>query len=234
MSNEKLAIVAGVGPGLSSSIATAFSKAGYKVGGLARREENLSNLANSLGADNFKGVKTDLTSPEEVASAVAELEEAYGPTAVYVHNATSLLVKPFLDISADEFEMTWRSAVMTAFNGAQSVLPGLVERGEGAFLITGATAAVRGGANFSGFASAKFALRGLAQSLARQFGPQGVHVAHVVIDGVIWGASAKRFGVDREKCMEPDDIAQVYLNLAHQPKSCWTHEMDIRPSTENF
>ena len=232
--DKKLAIVAGVGPGLSSSIATAFAAAGYHVGGLARREESLSALEGSLGADKFMGVKTDLTKLEEVQGAVARLEEKFGPTSVYVHNATGFLMKPFLETTGTEFEDVWRSAVLSAFNGGQAALPGMVARGEGAFLITGATAALRGGANFSAFASAKFALRGLAQSLARQFGPQGVHVAHVVIDGIIWGASSERFGVEREKCMEPDDIAQTYLNLAHQPKSCWTHELDIRPGVEDF
>lgn len=123
---------------------------------------------------------------------------------------------------------------MTAVNGGHAVLPGMVERGEGAFLVTGATASMRGGPNFSAFASAKFGLRGLSQSLARAMGPEGVHVAHVVIDGVIWGASAERYGMTQDKCLEPDDIAQVYVDLARQPKSCWTHEIDVRPFSENF
>ena len=234
MSDAKLAIVAGIGPGLSGSIAKALSAEGYKVGGLARRQENLQALETELGAENFKGIKTDLTSMGELTAAISEFEEKFGPVELYVHNATGFHVGPFLETSKEDFEMVWRSGVLSAFNGGQAVLPGMVERGKGTLLISGATAAMRGGANFSAFASAKFALRGLAQSLARQFGPQGVHVVHVVIDGVIWGPSAERFGVAREKCLDPDELAQAYVALARQPRSCWTHEIDIRPSTETF
>ena len=234
MGDTKLVIIAGIGPGLSTSLAKTFAVKGYKVGGLARRAEHLEALEADLGSENFTGITTDLTDLDQAKKAHTTLEQKFGPTTVYVHNATSLLVKPFLEISGEEFETIWRSAVMTAFNGAQAVLPGMVERNNGSFLVTGATAAMRGGPNFSAFASAKFALRGLTQSLARQFGPEGVHVAHVVIDGVIWGASAKRYEVAREKCLEPDHIAETYLQLAQQPRSCWTHEIDIRPNSESF
>ena len=155
MGDAKLAIVAGIGPGLSGSIAKALSAEGYKVGGLARRQENLQALETELGAENFKGIKTDLTSMSELTAAIAELEENFGPVELYIHNATGFHVGPFLETSAEDFEMVWRSGVLSAFNGGQAVLPGMVERGKGTFLVSGATASMRGGANFSAFASAK-------------------------------------------------------------------------------
>jgi NAD(P)-dependent dehydrogenase (short-subunit alcohol dehydrogenase family) len=118
---------------------------------------------------------------------------------------------------------------------ARAVLPHMIARGSGAIIFTGATAGLRGGANFSAFASAKFALRGFAQSLAREFAPRGIHVAHVVLDGLIDEVQTdRRFGTSQPGRMEPQAIAQAYLDLARQDVSAWTHEMDLRPFSERF
>jgi NAD(P)-dependent dehydrogenase (short-subunit alcohol dehydrogenase family) len=125
--------------------------------------------------------------------------------------------------------------VQSAVLLAQSTMQPMVRAGGGAFLVSGATASLRGSANFSAFASAKFALRGLAQSLAREFQPAGVHVCHIILDGIIDTASSRaRHSLDPNKMMRPEDIADAYWQLAHQPRSTWTHELDLRPASESF
>ena len=127
---------------------------------------------------------------------------------------------------------------MTCFGAmivAQAMLPYLLKAPGGTIVFTGATAAVKGGPRFTSLASAKFALRGLAQSLARELAPRGVHVVHVVIDGLVWSPQTReRFYTEREKCLEPDAIARTYLDLVSQHPSAWTHEIDLRPLTEKF
>src|SRR5262249_18109312 len=154
---------------------------------------------------------------------------------VLIHNAQTLMIKPFTDISADDFEQVWRTCCLGAMVSARAVIPHMVAREAGTVVFTGATAGLRGGAKFSAFASAKFALRGLAQALAREFGPKGVHVAHVVIDGLIDAPRTdERFGPASGGRMDAKSVAQAYLALATQPSSAWTQEMDLRPFAEKF
>ena len=152
-----------------------------------------------------------------------------------IHNAHLLTIKPFEATTADEFEQAWRVACLGAMISVQSVIPHMAARQHGTVILTGATAGLRGAANFAAFASAKFALRGLAQSLAREYGPKGVHVAHVVLDGLIDEPQTdQRFGPSPSGRMDPQSIAQAYLALTTQPPSAWTHEMDLRPFSERF
>jgi NAD(P)-dependent dehydrogenase (short-subunit alcohol dehydrogenase family) len=155
--------------------------------------------------------------------------------AVAVHNAQSLLIKPFAEISPGEFEQVWRTGCFGAMVVARTVLPAMAAQGRGVLIFTGATASLRGGANFTAFASTKFALRGLAQALAREYCTSGIHVAHVVLDGLVEGAQTdRRFGPATGARFKPDDVAQIYLQLASQPPSAWTQEIDLRPSAERF
>jgi NAD(P)-dependent dehydrogenase (short-subunit alcohol dehydrogenase family) len=177
----------------------------------------------------------DLTSATEVDRAFAEIETAGGPAEVVLYNAHRLELRSSRQTSADVFEAVWRVNCFGAFVVAGRVLPGMVERGSGVLLFSGATASVRGGERTAAFASSKFALRGLAQSLAREFGPHGVHVAHVVLDGLIWSAQTRaRFSPEEASCMSPDDVAAVLVGLAEQRRSAWTHELDLRPWVERF
>ena len=154
---------------------------------------------------------------------------------VIVRNAHVLAMKPVGQTTAEECEQAWRGAGRGAMTSAQKVLPHMTARGRGTISLTGATAGLRGGAQFSAFASAKFALRGLAQSLAREFGPKGVHVAHVVLDGLIEEPQTdQRFGPAKAARMNPEAVAATYLELASQPPSAWTHEIDLRPFSERF
>jgi NAD(P)-dependent dehydrogenase (short-subunit alcohol dehydrogenase family) len=226
-------LLTGAAAGLGASIAETFARAGHDVLGLSRtnRSEHLKRRVEQ-SAGIYTHLSCDITQPTDVA---AVLQPHAGRIDVFVHNPHVLAIKPFEQTTASEFEQAWRVACLGAMLAAQSVLPHMIARGEGAIILTGATAGIRGAGQFSAFASAKFALRGLAQSLAREFGPKGVHVAHVVLDGLIDEAQTdQRFGPPQAMRMEPDFVARTYLELASQHPSAWTHEMDLRPFSERF
>lgn len=238
MNNEtQVAVIAGVGPGLGASLCRTLAGAGYRVAGLARGTaygEQLASEINNAGG-RLLPLACDITDARALDESVTRIENELGPASVYVHHASQLVMNPFLEIAPEEFESLWRVTFLGAVLGAQRVLPTMVKQQRGALLFTGATAALRGGSKFAAFASAKFALRGLAQSLAREFGPQGIHVAHVVIDGIIWTERTRQFpGVTEDTCLQPDAIAQTYLQLIQQDPSAWTQELDLRPSVEKF
>lgn len=231
----RTAVVAGIGPGLGHQLCLRLAADGYRVVGLARRPEAGAALQAALGDEAFLALQADVGDPEQLAAALDEAERRFGAPRLYVHNAATLHHAAFLDTEPAEFERQWRAGCLGAVLGARRVLPAMLERGDGVLLFIGATAAVKAGAGFAAFASAKFALRGLAQSLARELGPRGVHVAHLVIDGVIWGARAREsFGLQQQQCLDPAAIAETCLAVAAQPRSAWTHELDIRPDVEGF
>ncbi len=229
------AIVAGIGPGLGNALCRQLAGAGYRVAGLARSAVAGEALRDALGSERFLPLSCDLTDAAQVDAAVTQAEDRFGPASVYVHNAARLHMQPFLETDPREFEDLWRTACLGAVHGTQRVLPAMLGAGEGALLFIGATASVKAGAQFAAFASAKFALRGLAQSLARELGPQGIHVAHLVIDGVIWSERARdQFRMNRDQCLAPQAVAASCLHLLQQERSAWTHELDIRPDREGF
>lgn len=233
-----LVLLTGAADGLGASIAAAFAAAGHDVVGLARSDRAAALLAGTVAArgGTYTHVAGDITQADAIANALAPHARR---VAVLVHNAAAFLMKGFEETAAREFEEVWRVACLGAFIVSRSVLPHMAARGSGTVIFTGATAALRGGAKFPAFASAKFALRGLAQSLAREYGPRGVHVAHVILDGVIAGEHTERkLGTSAAPAasprMDPDAIAQTYLALAAQPPAAWTHELDLRPFSERF
>ncbi len=231
-----LAIVAGAGPGLGFSLSKALLAAGYTVGALARSPEVLEEHARTLASDRFLPQVCDLAEPAAMEAAIGALEERAGPTQVYIHNAAGFYMAPFLDTPPEAFESSWRDTFLGAVQGTQRVLPGMLTAGNGTVLFIGATASVKAAARFSAFAAAKFALRGLAQSLAREFGPRGIHVAHLIIDGVMWSPRLARgnFNVRQEACLDSNAVAHTCLQLIAQDRSAWTHELDIRPDVEQF
>jgi NAD(P)-dependent dehydrogenase (short-subunit alcohol dehydrogenase family) len=173
-----------------------------------------------------------VTRPAELA---AVLQPHADRIDVLIHNAQLLLIRSFVEISVEEFEQVWRTACLGAMLSARAVLPHMAARKSGTVIFSGATASLSGGAGFSAFASAKFALRGLSQALAREFGPKGVHVAHVIIDGLIdTPQTDRRFGAASSARMGSGSVAQAYLDLARQNSSAWTQEMDLRPFAEKF
>lgn len=234
MTARPVALIAGIGDGLGTSLAAAFAVAGYDVAGLSRsgRTTDAAAAAVAAAGGSYTPLIADLGVETAVGHAIASLG---GWVEVMVHTAHRLTIKPFLDTAPSDFEATWRTGVLGAALVARAVLPAMIARGRGAIVLAGATAGIRAGARFAAFASAKFALRGLAQSLAREFGPAGIHVAHLLLDGLIDEPQTEaRFGPGKAVRMDPDAIAAACLALVRQPASAWTHELDLRPSSESF
>ncbi len=181
----------------------------------------------------------DASKAADVARFV-EAAQSLAPLAVAVHNAGSNRPAPFLKISEEHFESHWREHVLGGFQVAQASLPALVARGGGSLFFTGASGSLRGKANFAPFASAKAGVRNLAQSIAREFGPQNIHVGHVVVDGGIMGERLLTFrpqlAAERgpDGMLDIDAIADTYWFMHHQHRSAWTLELDVRPWAENF
>lgn len=236
MANQtRTAIVAGFGTGLGSALCQQLANAGYHVAGLSRSDAAKQAMLEHLGPDRFLSVNCDLTDAAQVDAAISKVEDKFGPAAVYVHNAARLHMQAFLETQPTEFESLWRTMCLGGVHGAQRVLPSMLASKAGTVLFIGATASIKAGAKFSAFSSAKFALRGLAQSLARELGPQGIHVAHLVIDGVMWGERARdSFGMTEDQCLNPVAVAQTCVCVIEQEQSAWTHELDIRPNVESF
>jgi len=233
--HPETAIVAGVGPGLGAALCRHLAAGGYRVAGLARGTAVCPDLTTELGSDRFQSLSCDITDAAQMDAAIVQIEAQWGSASVYVHNAAPFHMGAFADTDPATFESLWRVTCLGAVHGAQRVVPGMLEAKRGVLLFIGATAAVKAGANFSAFGSAKFALRGLAQSLARELGPQGIHVAHLIIDGVIWSDRARdAFGLQQAQCLDPDALASTCVHLIGQDRSAWTHELDIRPDVEAF
>lgn len=225
MSEQPLAIVAGSGPGLGLHLVKVLQARGYTAVGL-----NRSTIAGESAV-----LSCDLTEDERVKAAVNSLVSEHGVPRVVIHNPAKLVMSRFEDTSIAAFEATWRSMVLSAVNLGKAVLPMMADAGEGAFLVSGATASLRGGAGFGAFASAKAGLRALTQSLAKEYGPKGVHVGHVILDGILdTAASRDLHDMSPDRMLKLDDVAEAYLALANQPKSAWTFEMDLRPMGESF
>lgn len=214
-------IIAGYGQGLGEAIKDLFEQNGYHV----------TSLARSSGQ-----YPVDLSDAEQTKVVIKKAIAEYGPPETVVHNVATLIRGKFLNLDAADFEQAWRSIVLSAVNISHAVIPAMQVQGKGTLILTGATASMRGSSGFSPFSSAKFALRGLAQSLAREFQPHGIHVVHLVLDGIIWSElSLARFPkIKQENCLQPEDLAKTYWDLAHQSPSAWTHELDIRPQSEPF
>ncbi len=226
MSAPGLAIIAGAGGAMGASLINVLAGAGYDVAAIAR----------NAGPDGPATWYTaDLANVDEASETYDQILGRQGAPSVLIYNAHRFLIEPFDRISIEDFEDVWRTDTLGAVIAARSLLPGMQKRGAGTILFSGATASIRGSARFSAFASAKFALRGFAQSLAREFGPQGIHVAHIVIDGLIDGGHAQKlFYTPPEDCIAPLALANAYLALINQPDSAWTHELDIRPLNGKF
>ena len=177
----------------------------------------------------------DLADANAVKPLVSELISTYGAPKIVVHNPAHLVIRAFLELTESDFLDSWRAMTLSAVLLGQSTLQPMVRGGGGSFLVSGATASLRGGANFAAFTAAKFALRGLTQSFAREFQPAGIHVAHIIMDGIIDTAQSRALHkMDPLKMMSPDDIAETFWQIAQQPKSVWSQEIDLRPHSEGF
>ena len=233
----KVVLLAGAAPGFGSAIAARFARAGYRVAGLARSVAFGRSLEAEIARDGgcYRHFAGDVTVPASVDAMIDAIARELGPPSVLIYNPMKLVIGPFQELSVDDFEDVWRVTCLGAMVTAQAVLPHMLARGDGTIVFSGATASIRGGPRFASLAAAKFALRGLAQSLAREFGARGVHVVHAVLDGLIWGPQTRaRFDADPGKCLDAEAVADTYLHLVEQPRSVRTHEIDLRPAGEAF
>ena len=228
---NRVALITGVG----AALARRFAREGFQVGLLARSAEFIQTLAEEISASSTRAISVvaDVSRPAEARAAMQRLRENLGSIGVLIHNPSSALGQGLLGTTPQQFEYCWRVAVLGGFVCAQETAPDMLQAGDGVMLFTGATSSVRGG-GWLAFSSAKFAVRGLAQSLARELWPQGVHVAHVIIDGLIGRSQDQERVPAEEPLLDPERIADAYWHLAMQDRSAWSLEIDLRPYSEQF
>ena len=227
----RTALIVGVGSGLSASLARLFAKNGMKIALGARRADGLTALAQEVGGKAFACNAAD---PADVAKLFNGVEAAFGAPDVVVYNASYRTRGPLVELVPEEVA---KSIAVSAFGGflvAQQAVKRMLPKHHGAVIFTGASASVKGYAQSSPFAMGKFALRGLAQSMARELQPQGIHVGHVVIDGGIRSEGRPNPPDKPDSMLDPDAIAQSYLHLLQQPRSAWAWEIELRPWLERF
>lgn len=229
-----LCIIAGVGPGNGMACCHRFRQAGYRTAILARDLSRLQEYAKD--DEEILPYACDLSDPSSISVTFEEILQTHGAPQVVIYNAGSGLFGGPMEVSEDDFEMAWRINTLGLLCVAKTVLPKMLELGGGSLLITGATASLRGGANFTAFSSAKAAQRSLAQSLARSYASQGLHVALVIIDGIIDIPRTRARLPDKpdDFFLKAEAIAETYYNLSQQDSSAWTFEVDLRPSTESW
>ena len=238
-----VAVVIGVGAsnGLGAALARRFAKGDMLVVVSGRTQEKIDKVTAEIiaargAAESFKA---DVTQSSDMDALFAHAA-GQGDVKAVLYNAGNNAIIPFADLDEERFTAFWRVCTLGAFLAAQAALPTLTAAGGGTLIFTGASASLRGKANFAHFASAKGALRNMAQSIAREYGPQGIHVGHVVVDGVIDGEMVRsRFGeyienLGEDGALKPDDMAEAFWQLHVQPRSTWSHEIDVRPFKENW
>jgi NAD(P)-dependent dehydrogenase (short-subunit alcohol dehydrogenase family) len=225
------ALIVGAGAGLSASLARALAKDGIRVALAARSTGDLEALTRDTGALTFA---CDASKRAEVEKLFTDMEGACGAPDIVIYNASARARGPLVELDPDEVE---RALAVSAFGGflvAQQAARRMLAKRHGAIVFTGASASVKGYAQSAPFAMGKFALRGLAQSMARELAPQGIHVAHVVIDGGIRSARRGEHADAPDSLLDPDAVAATYLHLIHQPRSAWSWEIELRPWVERF
>jgi NAD(P)-dependent dehydrogenase (short-subunit alcohol dehydrogenase family) len=225
------ALIVGAGEGLSASLARLLAREGMKIALAARRTEKLAALTRETGARAFA---CDATDPKQVEKLFADVERAIGAPDVVIYNASGRVRGPLVDLDPAEVERAMMASAFGGFLVAQQAVKRMLPRGAGAILFTGASASVKGYAQSAPFAMGKFALRGLAQSMAREFQPQGIHVAHFVIDGAIRNPGRVEPADKPDSMLDPDAIAATYLSILKQERSAWTWEVELRPWVEKF
>lgn len=239
----RLAWIAGVGAsaGLGAALARRFAREGFSVAVTGRSQERLAIVVDEIRAagGQAQAFPGDVTSERDL-NAIAQQLAAHGTLEVAIFNAAGATRAPTLELSAEQFEAAWRVTTLGGFLFARAALGPLLAAGRGSLLFTGATAALRGRPPFAAFASAKAGLRSLTQSLAREFGPRNIHVAHVVVDGGIDGERLRTSAPQRvaergaDGLLNPDEIADAYWHLHQQGRTAWSQEIDLRPFNESF
>lgn len=227
----KIALIVGAGEGLSASLARLFAREKIRVALAARKIEKLGALCSETGA---RAYPCDATNPEEVERLFGLVEREIGTPDVVVYNASARARGPLVDLVPAEVQQAIAVSAFGGFLVAQQAAQRMLPNKQGAILFTGASASVKGYAQSAPFAMGKFALRGLAQSMARELSPQGIHVAHFVIDGGIRSAARQEPAERPDSMLDPDAIAASYWSVLQQPRSAWSSEIELRPWVETF
>ena len=243
---EGVALLVAAGDAIGAAVATRFAVGGYKVV-IARRDASKSQaLVDALTAAgcDIRAFSTDARDEATVRELFERVEKEVGPIEVCLFNGGANIGRPLLETTQKIFFKAWEFACYAGFLTGREAARQMITRGRGTILFTGATASVRGGKNFAAFAAAKFGLRAVAQAMARELGPQNIHVAHLIIDGPIDSAEVhRRFMVERgvdastlppDRMTKTSSIAEVYWFVHSQPRDAWTHELDLRPSVETW
>lgn len=242
MSGQGVCCVIGAGDATGSAVARRFAKEGYTICVARRTEAALKPLVDQITAQGGRALAfgLDARREDEVVNFFQHIEANIGPIEVLVFNVGGNVRFPVLETTAQKYFKVWEMCALAGFLAGREAARAMLPRGRGTILFTGATASVRGSNGFAAFAGGKAALRALAQSMAREFGPQGLHVAHVIIDGLIDTAFARTNFAQRvgelgpDGILNPDHIAEAYWWLHSQPRDAWTFELDLRPSVERW
>ena len=242
MSSHGVCCVIGAGDATGSAVARRFAKEGYTVCAARRTVAALKPLIDQITNEGGRALALGLDARREdqVVGFFDRIEAEVGPIEVLVFNVGGNVRLPILETSAQKYFKVWEMCALAGFLSGREAARVMLPRGRGTLLFTGATASVRGGAGFAAFAGGKAALRALAQSMARELGPQGLHVAHVVIDGLIDTAFTREnfaqqvIDVGPDGMLSPEHIAEAYFWLHRQPRDAWTFELDLRPSVERW
>ena len=241
-SKNKAALVIGAGDATGGAIARRFAREGYIACVTRRSADKLQPLVEAIRAEGGRaqGFASDARKEDDVIKLIDDIERDVGAIEVMVFNIGANVPSSILEETARKYFKIWEMACFSGFLAGREVARRMVTRGRGTILFTGATAGMRGAANFAAFAGAKHALRALAQSMARELGPKGIHVAHVVVDGAIDTAFIRdnfpeRYALkDQDGILNPEHIAENYWYLHTQPRDAWTHELDLRPWIERW
>jgi NAD(P)-dependent dehydrogenase (short-subunit alcohol dehydrogenase family) len=234
----RVALVVGVGPGLGAALVRRFAQGGHAVAMIARSREVMDDLAAEVKAAGGRAlpVTADVADAEQIARAFTAVRSALGAPEVLLYNAGSGDWGTITEVTPQQYEDSWRTNAYGAFLCAKEAVPDMITKRRGVMLFTGATAGVKAGPKSAAFGPAKFAVRGLAQSLARDLGPRGIHVAYVNVDGIIDipHIRTQMPSLKNEDLLKPAAIAEAYWFLANQDPSAWTQELDVRPFKEKF
>ena len=240
---NKVALVIGAGDNLGSAIAKCFSNEGYIIVAARRNGDKLNILKEEIELKDgvFHGYSLDARKEEEIINLIEEVEQNIGLIDVAIYNIGGNINFGITETTSKKYYKTWEMAAYGAFLTGREVAKHMLPRKRGTIIFTGATASIRGGKGYAAFSGAKHAKRSLAQSMARELGPRGIHIAHIVIDGAIDTPWIKElfsefYNQKKEKdgLMNPNDIAQNYLWIHNQPRNAWTHEIDLRPWIETW
>jgi len=239
MSSGGTAVIVGVGPGLGAALCRRFAREGMNIAVAARdaaKTEKIVAEVNALGGGTARGFSVDTTDEAAVEKLFDDVSGDWGVPDVAIYNAGAFMKASILNATAEDFKRCWEANCYGGFLVGRAAATRMTPRGSGSILFTGATASKRGSAQFFNLSVGKFGLLALAQAMARELGPQGIHVAHVIIDGQINAGRHLKLAAERppEALLEPDDIAETYWQIHTQKRSVWAFDIDLRPWVENF